>query len=154
LAARSIAWWRSRYEITADGQVVTTWRPNTWRTGGSFALAGRRYHLKSNVWGSRYELTDEMDLTIATAERVGRKRWTVEANGRTYHFERASLWRPEESLVADGERVGSVRRVSVLRRDAVADLPGLPLPIQVFVLAIVLTMWERREAAAAAGRAS
>ena len=32
-----------------------------------------------------------------------------------------------------------------------ADLPGLPLPVQVFALVVVLTMWTRQASAAAAG---
>jgi hypothetical protein len=38
--------------------------------------------------------------------------------------------------------VGSVRRNSIWRSDAVADLPGLPLTVEVFVLAVVLAMWD------------
>ena len=33
--------------------------------------------------------------------------------------------------------------------DADADLPGLPRPVEVFVLAVVLTMWDSAVAAAA-----
>jgi hypothetical protein len=36
------------------------------------------------------------------------------------------------------------------RGDAVADLPGLPPPVQVFVLAVVLSMWDAQAAAASA----
>jgi hypothetical protein len=38
--------------------------------------------------------------------------------------------------------VGSVKRKSIWRGDAVADLPGLPPSVEVFVLAVVLTKWE------------
>ncbi len=90
-------------------------------------------------------------MIVATADRVGRKRWTVEASGRTYRFQRVSWWRSEELLVADGRPVGSVRRVSRWRSDAVADLPDLPLPLQVFVVVVVMTMWDAQAAAAATG---
>ncbi|GAA4413255.1 hypothetical protein GCM10023168_35970 [Fodinibacter luteus] len=42
----------------------------------------------------------------------------------------------------NGRRVGSVKRTSVLRGDAEADLPGLPMPVQLFALVLVLTMWD------------
>ena len=96
-------------------------------------------------------MTDEASMIVATADRVGRKRWTVEASGRTYRFQRVSWWRSEELLVADGRPVGSVRRVSRWRGDAVADLPDLSLPLQVFVVVVVLTMWDAQAAAAAGG---
>jgi hypothetical protein len=86
---------------------------------------------------------------IASADRVGRKNWTVEADGRTYEFRRASLWRQEEELHSEGPSVGSVRRKSIWRGDAVADFPGLPLSVQVFVLAVALTKWDSDAAAVA-----
>jgi len=150
LEARRISLWRNRYELVADGQPLATWEGRFWRSGGTFDVAGRRYDVKANVWGSRFELTDEFGMMVAAADRVGRRRWAVEAGGRSYQFQRASLWRSEEVLVADGRPVGSVRRVSLWRGDAVADLPGLPLPLQVFVVVVVLSMWDARTAAAAA----
>ena len=148
LKARRTSLWRDRYDLVADGQPLATWDGRAWRSGGTFDLAGRRYDVKSNVWGTRFEMTDEMGMTVASADRVGRKRWTVEAGGRTYGFQRASWWRSEELLLADDRPAGSVRRVSTWRSDAVADLPGLPLPVQVFVVVVVLTMWDAQAAAA------
>jgi len=43
--------------------------------------------------------------------------------------------------------VGSVRRTSFWRGDVAADLPGLPLPVQIFVVGVVITMWEQQAAA-------
>jgi len=100
-----------------------------------FALAAAMV----NQYGSR----------IASANHVGRTNWTVEADGRTYEFRRASVWRQEEELHSRGRSVGSVRRTSLWRGDAVADLPGLPLSVQVFVLAVVLTKWDSDAAVAA-----
>lgn len=151
LEARKVSLWRNRYEIVADGQSLAMWEGRVWRSGGAFELAGRRYDVNSNVRGTRFEMTDEASMTAATADRVGRKRWTVEASGRTYRFQRVSWWRSEELLVADGRPVGSVRRVSRWRGDAVADLPDLSLPLQVFVVVVVLTMWDAQAAAAAGG---
>jgi hypothetical protein len=149
LEARRVNLWRNRYEIVADGQPLAMWDGRVWRNGGTFDLAGRRYDVKSNVRGTRFEMTDEAGIIVATADRVGRKRWTVQASSRTYRFQRASWWRSEELLGADGRPVGSVRRVSHWRRDAVADLPDLPVPLQVFVIVVVLTMWDAQATAAA-----
>lgn len=150
LQAKRTSLWRSRYALSADGRPLAMWEGRVWRTGGTLDLAGRRYDLSSNIWGTRFQMTDEFGMSVAAADRVGRKRWTVEASGRTYQFQRASMWRSEEVLIADGRPVGSVRRPSAWRSDAVADLPDLPLPVQVFVLIVVLTMWDARAAAAAA----
>jgi hypothetical protein len=73
----------------------------------------------------------------------------VTAGGRTYQFQRASIWRGEERLIVNEQPVGAVRRTSVWRGHAVADLPGLSLPVQAFVLVGVLTMWDASGAAGA-----
>lgn len=149
LEARRVSLWRNRYDLVADGQPLATWDAGFWLSGGTFELAGRRYKVKSNAWGTRFEMLDEVGVAVAAADRVGRKHWTVEAGGRTYQFQRASWWRHEELILTDGQPAGSVRRASMWRGDAVADLPGLPLPLQVFVLAVVVTMWDAQAASAA-----
>jgi hypothetical protein len=148
LHAKKIGLWRPRYELTADGQPLGTWEGRTWRTGGTFDLGDRDYEVGGNLWGTRYTMTDESGRLVASADRVGRKRWTVTAGGRSYQFQRKSLWRSEEHLVANEQTAGTVRRTSLWRGDAVADLPDLPLPVQVFVLVVVLTMWEAQAASA------
>ena len=151
LEARRKGFWKGDYELSVDGRPLTRWDAKTWRSGGSFTLDGRRYEVRANGWGTRYEMSDQIGMAVAEANRVGRKRWTVEAGGRTYTFERASFWRSEERLVADGRPVGTVKRVSAFRGDAVADLPGLPLPVQVFAFTVVLSAWDAAAAAAAGG---
>ncbi len=93
--------------------------------------------------GHTYGMADDAGTTVATADRVGRKSWTVQAGGVSYTFRRPSIWRHEEELLSEGRRMGSVKRNSMWRSDTVADLPGLPVPVQVFVLAVVLTVWDR-----------
>ena len=45
--------------------------------------------------------------------------------------------------------MGSIERNSIWHGNAAADLPGLPRPVEVFVLAVVLTMWDVAAASAA-----
>ena len=151
LHAKKIGFWRNRYEITDDGQVLAIWEPSVWRTGGTFELDGRRYEIRGNLWGSKYGMVSADGSAVAAADRVGRKRWTVDAGGQILEFQRASIWRQEQLLMSDGRQIGSVKRTSMWRGDASADLPGLPVPVQLFVLAVVLTMWEQQSASATAG---
>lgn len=146
--------WRNSYEISVNGQPVTTWDGATWRSGGDFELNGQRYQVRSNAWGNTFSLTDERGMPIASANRVGRRRWTVEAGGQTYHFQRTSIWRNEHELRVGGQRVGAVRQTSAWGGDLVADLPGLPMPVQIFVLGVVITMLNHQIAGAAAAAAS
>lgn len=150
LTAKKASFWGNRYEIGVDGAAVAVWDSAFWKSGGSFALHGRRYQVRSNAWGNRFEMVDADDVPVASAGRVGRKRWTVEAAGQTYDFQRASPWTNEQELRVAGSRVGSVKRISFWGGDIAADLPGLPLPVQIFVLGVVITMWNQQAAVAAA----
>jgi hypothetical protein len=139
LTAESASLWAMRYTLAVDGDAVTTWDQNWWRSGGDFSLDGHTYHVRSNMWGSRFTMLDENGAIAAEAERVGRRNWTVLAGGRTYAFRQASLFSSEQHLV-DGERtVGVIKRTSMWNNNLAADLPGLPLPVQVFVLGVQIT---------------
>ena len=148
IEARRASVWKRRYEFVTDERRLATFAGSAWTSGGSLEVGGRRYDVRCNLIGSRYEMRDEGGGRVASAQRVGRKDWTIEADGTTYQFHRTSPWRQEEELHVDGRRVGSVRRRSIWRGDAVSDLPGLPLAVEAFVLAVALTKWDSDAAAA------
>jgi hypothetical protein len=133
----------TRYEITCDGATLCTWKPSAFFGGGSFLLEGCSYDVARGGWSwRRYRLLDEARGLVAMADAVGRAAWTLETGGVTYNFERHSLIRNEHALIRDDAAVGSVRRISAWRGEAEADLPGLPLPVQVFVLVSLLAVWD------------
>jgi hypothetical protein len=143
LHASKTSVWRGPYEITLDGRPLTTWTPRTWRSGGSFDLDGRHFEVHNNVWGGTSDVSAEDGEQVAAADRVGRRRWNVQADGHRYEFERVSGWSGEQALLdGGGQRVGSIRRVRPFRADTEADLPGVPLLVQVFALIVVLAEWE------------
>lgn len=136
------------YRITEDGRAVTTFESRWWSSGGSFSLDGRTFGIRANMWGGRYGMADEDGARVASAEKVGRKHWTVTSPQEVYRFRRASIWRQDQVLLHEEREVGAVRRASRWKGGAVAELPGLDLALQVFVVAVVLTMWEQQAAAA------
>jgi hypothetical protein len=133
----------TRYEISRDEAVLCTWKPSAFFGGGAFVLDGRGFEVTRGGWtGRRYRLLDEAGELVALADGVGRQSWTLEAAGVTHEFERTSPFRRDQVLLADGVEAGSVRRNSAWFGDAEADLPGLPLPVQVFVLVSLLSVWD------------
>lgn len=151
LIAKRTSVWRAQYEVTQDSHLVARWDGSVWRSGGDVNVAGQVFQVRGNAWGSRFSMLDKAGGVVAAAERVGRKRWSVTAGGVTYQFQRASVWSQAQDLLVDGRTVGSVRKVSVWRGDVAVDLPGVPLPVQVFVLGVIVTMWQAQSAAAASG---
>jgi hypothetical protein len=148
MEAHKISVWKGHYRVTDGGREITTWDSSTWKSGGEFLLDGQRFQVRSNAWGSKYTMTDDFGTVLASADRVGRKRWSVEAGGQTYHFRRKSMWTSEEEMVLGDTRVGAVRKTSVWRGDVELELPTLPRPLQLFVLGVVISMWEAQAAAA------
>jgi hypothetical protein len=143
LRASRVGLLSTRYQITRDDEPLCTWKPMAFLGGGSFELDGRRYDVARGGWtGRRYRLLDADDELVALADGVGRTEWTLVVGGVTHTFERPALLRLDQVLVRDGERAGSVRRLSAWRGEAEADLPALPLPVQVFVLVSLLAVWD------------
>ncbi|GAA1556334.1 hypothetical protein GCM10009827_091510 [Dactylosporangium maewongense] len=153
LIAKRTSVWRARYTVTQQGHAVAAWEGGVWRSGGQLTVAGQSFLVRGNAWGSRFVMQDKAGESVAAADRVGRKQWTVTAGGVTYQFQRASVWSQAQDLYAGGRKVGSVRKTSFWGSDVEVDLPGLPLPVQVFVLGVVVTMWEAQSAAAASASA-
>lgn len=149
MEARKLSVWKSSYLVTDRGREVATWDKSIWRSGGEFTLDGRRFRVRSNGWGSKYTMADDSDAVVASAERVGRKRWSVSAAGQTYDFRRKSFWASEEELVLGDTRVGSVRKTSWWGGTVEVELPGLTPALQLFVLGVVLSKWDAESAAAA-----
>ncbi len=141
--------WRGGYQIAADGRPVTVWDPSWWRTGGDFEIDGDRFHVRANGWGTRYRMVDQAGAEVAVAERAGRKHWTVRAGGRAYEFRRASMFSTRQELLDGDAVVGSVRRTSGWTGAIEADLPTVPLPIQIFVVGVQIAIWQAQQAAAA-----
>lgn len=142
IEARRTSVWSSGYELVLDGEPLATFERSAWRNAGRFVLGGRAYEVKSNTWASSYTLVADDGTTVASAERVNRKDWTVEADRVVYQFRRASVWREEQDLTIGGQPVGSVKRTSMWGGGAVADLPGMPPLVAVFAVTVVLTTWD------------
>lgn len=142
LEARRISVWGSRYDLVADGERVATWEQSGWQPGGALELDGRRYVLWADPTSKTCALVASGGLRIASADSVGRRDWTIQAAGTTYRFRRVAPWRRKETMVVDGRRVGSLRRRGPWRSHAVADLPGVPLDVEAFALAVVLMQWD------------
>ncbi|WP_020521699.1 hypothetical protein [Catelliglobosispora koreensis] len=141
--------WRSQYEIHSRGRLLATWKKETWKAGGEIVIGQQSYVVRSSVWGNKHTLIDQGGGELALADRVGRKRWTIASGAHLYQFQRASLWRADQQLLINGQPKGYIRRASGWRFGAEAELSALPLPVQIFAVAVVLSLWE--QAAAASG---
>jgi hypothetical protein len=142
IQARRVSVWHGRYDITMDGQPVAMWQKSDSRTGGTLEWESRRYLMLASLMGGTASLTAAGGPLIATAHDVGRARWTIHADGTTYAFRRGAPWRQEEKLLVQGRHVGSIKRTNIVRGNTAADLPEIPLVVELFALTLVLTVWD------------
>jgi hypothetical protein len=141
IKARRVSIWNRRYDLIAHGRIVATWERASLATAGTLQWDGQRYQVHASMESGTARLSAPGGRQVATAHDVGRRQWTIQADGATYDFRRSPPWRQEEKLHVQGHRVGSVKRTNI-RGEAAADLPGMPLPAQLFALALALTMWD------------
>ncbi len=147
---------RPRWEVREEGVPLLVLEKKGWRSGVEYTLDGTPYEVRSTWTGGRYTLASG-DAEIAHADRIGRKHWSVTTPEGEFHFRRRSIWKADQEWVSApdaSEALGGIHRTGTWRGDAQADLPGMPTPLAVFVLAVVLLMWEQAAAAATAGAAT
>ncbi len=89
--------------------------------------------------------------TIAQASHKALSRsWTVTFGDRDLMLKSASVFRRAYQVLENGSVVGDVTPKSFVSRGLTATLPDdVPEPVQVFVVLIVLSVWRRRQTAAA-----
>jgi len=149
LRARSAGVWTARMEVEQDGSPVTVWKDGGWGGPGGFELDGHRYVISSTFLGSRYLLNSALNEPVAEVQRPGSRRWTLLVDGRSHHFHRPFMGGGEHRLLVDGEQVGYVRKGGFRHPGLQAELPGIPLPAQVFALVVIVLAEKRRRRRAA-----
>ena len=132
VAEIAIASWRERAEIVIGGVTNRVFREHA--MGGDFIIeAGGR------------------ELARATKPSAFTNTIIVHYGGRDYTLGKPSIWRRTFALM-DGERqIGSISPESAWTRRATADLPtDWPMPIQAFVIWLVILLWKREAQSSAA----
>jgi hypothetical protein len=136
---------RLHYRIAKDGKALTTWTPLYKGSGGGFVLDGIEYLVVGMEAGASAVLGLVDGPPVAVAEGLGRTPWTVRTHDSAFTFDRTLDRWTEQQLVVRGRSVGAVRQAGRSRRHAEADLPGVPDPVAVFVMALVLDMWRAHD---------
>jgi hypothetical protein len=143
------------FDLVGDGdRKLGGFDGSVWRENG-------RIQIGAEEWEFRKERTRRFSLagpqgTYATAEQTSMwsSRWQIAVGDRLYLLAKES-WLSSGYQVTVGDRVvGSVHRKGIFSSKAEVDLPAdMPPPVQVFVIAVVMTQWRRDSSAAAAGSA-
>ena len=132
---------RLHYKIAKDRKSLATWTPPSKGSGGTFAVAGVDYRIEAVSAGTAVlEVVD--GPSVAVAEGLGRTPWVVRTHDSTYTVDRTLERWAEQQVFVRGRWVGAVRQAGRSGRHAEAELPDVPDPVAVFVMALVLQMWD------------
>jgi hypothetical protein len=146
---------KNGFDVVDDsGRNVGGFAGSAWRERGEIQIG-------DELWEYRRERSKRFALagpqgTYATAEQASMwsSRWNIAVGDRLYELTKRS-WLSSDYEVSVGDQVvGTIDKKGVFSSKALVNLPTeMPPPVQVFVIAVVMTQW-RRDGAAAAGAAS
>jgi hypothetical protein len=132
---------RHSYDISEDGRPTAT-LTGIRREGCTFDVDGVGYRVARD--GRKAFTLSGPNGDEARAERVRGRTWTVSSLVVPLELVRTSMWKDTWELRRFGEPVGTLAKDGAFRRTSTADLPDdLPLPLRLFVLCVVETLWER-----------
>jgi hypothetical protein len=140
--------------VDGSGRTVGGFDGSAWREGGRIAIGDESWDFRKQR-SKRFELAGPQG-TYATAQQTSMwsTKWHVAVGDQLFELAKRS-WLSSDYEVSVGDRVvGSVDKKGVFSSKAQVSLPAdMPPPVQVFVIAVVMTQW-RRDGAAAAASAS
>jgi len=146
LRARRRGLFRREYEVFADDAPVTV-LAGARQEGCEFSLGGAGFQVERD--GRKRFLLYGPEGQLAAAERVTGREWTVRTPDGNLTLEKPSFWRSGWEI--HGTSTGEIRHEGAFARTYTADVPpDVPLPVAVFVLYVVLVIFERQARAAAA----
>lgn len=148
LRARRRGILRREYDIFADGEQVTSLVGRR-RESCEFSVAGNGYRIE-RVDRRRFRLLGPAGQE-AVAERQTNREWRVRSTSGNLTLAKPSLWRSGWEIRHHGTTQGEIRHDGAFKRTYSAGVPAdVPLPVGVFTLYVVLVIFERQAAAAAA----
>lgn len=140
--------------MVENGEAVAYLDRHWIRERASFSLEGSEYAIQRTSVARGTFVLERDGRPIAEAEKpsVFRRAFEVRAGPERWRLEATSLLGREFRVVRGGLELGTIRPVSVIRREARVELPeSVPRPLQIFVACLVLVLWKRRADSAAAG---
>ena len=138
----------SSFRVTRGAREKTTLSLGWLRETGAFRHNGKRYTLDRTGWisGDFTLRFDGRRLAGAVKTSVLRRRFEISCPEGSYVLRAPSILRRSYELVEGGRAIGSVEPAGTFTRKGRARLPReLPFETSVFVLWLVLLMWQRAE---------
>lgn len=148
--------WRRGFDVLdGSGAVVGAFEGSAWREGGRIRAGGQEWEFRRERSRRLVLAGPQGDGAAADRVSVWSSRWQLSTGGRTYELVKRAWYSQRFQLRAGDLVVGELRPRGLSGRRAEVTLPPeLPPAVQVFVIAVVMTLWRRENSAAAGGAAA
>ncbi|HEV7653844.1 MAG TPA: hypothetical protein VGP36_03780 [Mycobacteriales bacterium] len=140
--------------LDQGGAPVGAFLGSAWRESGRIQAGGEEWEFRRERY-RRLSLAGPQGV-YAAAERVSlwSGRWRLTTGGQAYELVKGGWFSRRYELLAGDAVVGELAPRGVFGSKAAVELPPqLPPAVQVFVIAVVMTLW-RREQNSASGAAA
>jgi hypothetical protein len=146
-------WYSWDYTVVRNDRTVAVLDLASWRERATIVIGDvtHRVFRERAMSGDFIIEAGGRELARATKPSAFRDTIIVHYDGHDYTLRKPSVWR-RRFVLMDGERqIGSIAPESAWTRQASADLPhDWPVPIQAFVIWLVVILWKREAESAAA----
>jgi len=140
---RSVFSWD--FEVFDDTGMLAVMDVAWLKEGGSFDYCGKTYKLrKAGVFSTNFSMTED-GHPVAGAEKTPLRRFfEVESHEKTYALSALHPFTRKFKVVCDGVIVGEIFPYSIFARSCKVDTSeDIPVPLQIFMLWLVILMWRR-----------
>ena len=145
----SAHWYSLDFNVSEGERHLAHVDVSAWKEKGILTINGvaHRVYREGALHGDFLLERDGIVLARATKPSAFRSVLVIRHDGRTYELARASLWRRRYVVRSGNDEIGSLSATSAWRRDAAVTLPEQwPLPLKVFVIWLVIILWNREYA--------
>jgi len=141
---------RHSYDVADEGRPIATLSGGR-REGYAFELDGESFQVTRKGYKG-FSFIGSQTGEVARADRTNGRTWTIHSMYGPLELVRTSVWKETWELHRFGEPAGTLSKDGAFKRTSTADLPeDLPLPLRLFILCVVETLWERSRQASSSG---
>ena len=138
-------WYSWDYAVMTGDRTVARLDLSSWRERAEIMIGDVTHRtFREHALGDFVIEAGGRELARATKPSAFRDTMIVHYGGRDYTLLKPSIWRRTFALL-DGERqIGTIEPESAWTRRAIADFASdWPMPIQAFVIWLVIILWKR-----------
>src|SRR5262249_14618467 len=147
------SWFSWDFTVTDGASPIAEIDVSWWREKGVLTVRGSTYDVyREGLMGGAF-LLESSGSILARARKPSafRRSFEFEFGGKFYILRAESAFRRKFVLIDVDKEVVWLSPDGIFTRRATADLPeGLPLPVKVFIIWLVVIMWKRESDGSAA----